>query len=104
MRSLRFLGASKWPQTTATVVAPPIVDSDVFSPNVEIIYTYRIDGELYNSSHREPLLLEDSVKEYTDRVPQGTEIVVRVKPGRPDITIIKDKDQWSESMQKSNSR
>lgn len=94
VRWFRFRGSGNWLPKTATVSAPPSSNSGVFGcASAEIVYTYRIDGELYNGMHKEPFLMADSLSEYVNRFRQGTDIVVRVKPGQPDLTVVRDEDQ-----------
>jgi len=43
--------------------------------------------------HEEPFLLAGSVAEYLERFGEGRNIVVRVKPGNPEVSIMCEGDQ-----------
>jgi hypothetical protein len=62
-------------------------------PRVEIVYAFRVNGELYTGLHEEPFLLTKSLTEYVERFREGTLIVVRVKPNNPEVSVVCDKDQ-----------
>jgi hypothetical protein len=89
---LRARGSSEWPTANATVTAPPTSTSGYGCPSVEIVYSYRFEGELYNGFHEEPFLLVDSVTEYVTRFVEGSRFVVRVKPGEPEVSIVREGD------------
>ena len=89
---VRARGSRKWPSVEATVLADPDRNRGVGCLNVEIFYSYRFDGELYTGSHDEPFLI-DSTKEYAARFPKDGSLVVRVKPGEPEVSVVRDEDQ-----------
>jgi uncharacterized protein DUF3592 len=93
MHSVRVGASLQWPLAIATVTAPPTSSSGFGCPSVEIIYSYRLDGELYTGIHEEPFLLARSVSEYLERFGEGRNIVVRVKPDNPEVSIVCEGDQ-----------
>ena len=77
----------------ATVTAPPSTSSGFGCPSAEIVYSYRFDGELYTGIHEESFLLNDSLTDYVERFGEGRSLVVRVKPGKPEVSIVREGDQ-----------
>jgi len=84
-------GSKKWPSVDATVTAHPIESGGYGGTKVEIVYSYRTQDERYTGTHTEPCF--GSASEYTQRFPRGRSVVVRVKPGQPDVSVILDDDQ-----------
>jgi hypothetical protein len=80
-------GSGKWPSVNAMISAEPTRVGSA----VEIVYSYRFDGELYTGLHEEPCFFSES--EYMERFPKGRSFVVRVKPGEPEISVVRDEDQ-----------
>jgi hypothetical protein len=90
---LRVCGTSRWPLANATVTAPPTSLSGIGCPGVEIVYSFRVKGELYTGIHEEPFLSTDSLADYVERFGEGRRIVVRVKPGNPEVSAVCEDDQ-----------
>ena len=59
----------------------------------EVTYVYNYGGEPFTGLHREPCILSGSAEEYVARFPTGGNVVVRVKPGETDVSIVRDDDQ-----------
>jgi hypothetical protein len=89
----RVAGSGKWLLADATVTAPPTSLSGIGCPRVEIAYSYRVNGELYTGFHEEPFLTTESMTEYVERFAEGRSIIVRVKPGNPEVSIVCEEDQ-----------
>jgi hypothetical protein len=90
---LRLCGTGEWPLAYATITAPPTSSPGLGCPKAEIVYSYRIDGELYTRIHGESLSMADSLAAYVARFREGRSLVVRVKPGNPDVSIVCEADQ-----------
>ena len=94
VRWLRFRHSAQWPRADATVTAAPSSTSGAWGcPVAEIPYAYRVGGELYTGLHEEPFLLSDSAKNYAERFGRDATLVVRIEPGRPEISILLPQDQ-----------
>jgi hypothetical protein len=52
---LKASGSGKWPSAEATVTADPMLLNRFGSSAVEIVYSYRVGGELYTGLHEEPV-------------------------------------------------
>ena len=90
---LRICGSGKWPLANATVTAPPISSHGIGCPSVEIVYCYRVKGELYTGVHEEPFLSAGSLTDYVERFGEGKSLVVRVKPDDPEVSVVREADQ-----------
>ena len=61
---------------------------------VELAYHYRIEAELYTAIHGEPFLWAGSGKSYLEQFAPGSELIVRVKPGMPGTSFVRDRDLY----------
>jgi hypothetical protein len=93
VHALRVSGSGRWPLANATVTAPPLDSSGFGCPHVEIVYSYRVKGELYAGIHTESFFSTDSVTEYVERFAEARSVVVRVKPGNPEVSVVREDDQ-----------
>jgi hypothetical protein len=84
-------GSAKWAVVEAIVTADPIKSSGYGGTSVEIVYSYRFQGELYTGLHEEPCFLSDS--EYMERFAKGRTFTVRIKPDEPEVSVVLDDDQ-----------
>jgi Protein of unknown function (DUF3592) len=89
----KVIGSGQWLLANAAVTAPPTRLSGIGCPRVEIVYSYRVKGELYTGLHEEPFMSTDSVTEYIERFAEGRSVVVRVKPASPEVSVVREDDQ-----------
>jgi hypothetical protein len=83
-----------WRETTATVSGASYqVSAFLPRPIAEVVYTYRIDGGFYGGVDEKPFSLESTAKQYADQFARGDSLIVRVKPGEPEVSIVHDEDQ-----------
>jgi hypothetical protein len=91
-------GARKWATAAAIVTEDPVRVAGFPGSTVEVVYSYSVGGELYTGLHEEPEFT-GSGSEYMKRFPKGRSFVVRVKPGQPEVSVLRDSDQaekvWS---------
>lgn len=85
-------GSGEWPLAQATVTDNPVRVNGFGGNKVEIVYSYRVEGELYTGLHEEPGFM-GSDTEYMERFAKGRTFVVRVKPGKPEVSMVRDDDQ-----------
>lgn len=90
--SWKSRGIGRWPSAKATVTAEPVRESGYGGTTIEVVYSYRVDDELYTGIHQEPTLFSPA-DSYMSRFTMGTNFVVRVKPGNPEISVIREIDQ-----------
>ena len=91
-RIARARRSEGWPEITATVSGASCQTSFYLPrPVAEIIYTYRFDGGFYGGVDEKPFFVESSAREYARQFARGDSLVVRVKPGRPEVSIVPDR-------------
>jgi hypothetical protein len=88
---LKGVGTGNWPSVEAVVTEDAIFVRGTLTNTIEFPYSYRVGLELYTGLHEEPCFLSDP--QYMARFPKGRKFVVRVKPGAPECSIMRDKDQ-----------
>jgi|SRR5207245_6883402 len=104
-RKGRARRCSGWRETTATIVSVSWRAQLTFPrPEAEIAYTYRIDGGFYGGVDTKPFCFQSSAKNYASRCAQGDSLIVRVKPGEPEISIVLDADQIKTNESTTNPR
>ena len=74
---------------TATVVAK----RQVKTADAAIVYTYYANGGFYSGTHEKAFFLGRSATKYANQFSKGSNLTVRVKPGDPKVSIIRDLDQ-----------
>jgi hypothetical protein len=89
----RRRGSGSWPVAQATVTSSTCPKAMYGCDVAEVCYTYRVDGELYTGVNEKPFTSHDSGESYVSNFAPGTEFTVRVKPGRPLISIVREVDQ-----------
>ena len=91
---IRLAGLSTrgWPAADAIVTEDSLQVRGSFGSTIEIVYSYRVEGELYTGMHEEPCFL-GSHSDYINRFTKGRNFVVRVKPGEPELSVMRDSDQ-----------
>ena len=83
-----------WRETTATIVGTSWrAQAFIPRPIAEIIYTYHFDGGFYGGVDEKPFYLESSAKSYANRYAKGDNLIVRVKPAEPEVSLVRDEDQ-----------
>ena len=84
--------AKSWPTVKAKVTTAN--EGSGWCLTVELTYKYKIDGELYTGTHTEPFLWAGSAKYYLEQCHPGNEIVIRVKPGDLESSVVRDRDLY----------
>ena len=60
-------GSDAWPLAEGTVTAPPRGRFDSGRQSIEIVYSYRFQGELYTGSHEQSFVFGRSLPAYVKR-------------------------------------
>src|SRR3981189_3520566 len=89
----RARGSSRWPLERAKVTGSNCDAAVYGGPVAEVTYTYAQAGEYFSGTHREPFILRDSAEEYAARFPAGGDVIIRVQPGEPEVSIVREDDQ-----------
>jgi Protein of unknown function (DUF3592) len=93
VRMAKRRGSDTWPMAKATVTASGCPNAGYGCDVAEVHYTYRVDGELYTGTNEKPFISHNSGEAYVSRFIPGTEFSVRVKPGNPLVSIVRETDQ-----------
>jgi hypothetical protein len=94
VRVARGRKSNGWPEATATVCGASCeTQSYMPRPVAEIVYTYRFEGGFYGGVDEKPFFLDSSAKAFASRFTRGDTIVIRVKPGEPETSLVRDEDQ-----------
>jgi hypothetical protein len=94
VRLLRARGSRSWPVITAKVTGTNYRPGGVGCAVADITYHYRLDGVLHTGTDANPLVWDSSAKNYLEDHPPGSELLVRVKPGCPDLSVVRQKDLY----------
>ena len=92
-RLVRARRSEGWPKIAATVSGASCQTSSYMPrPVAEIVYTYRFEDGFYGGVDEKPFFFESSAQEYAQQFARGDPLVVRVKPGSPEVSIVPDRD------------
>jgi hypothetical protein len=89
----RVVASGHWLLANATVTAPPRSSEGIGCPTAEIVYAFRVKGELYTGLHEEPFMSTESLTDYVERFAEGRSIVVRFNPDNPEVSVVCEDDQ-----------
>ena len=93
-RSLQVRRSKDWRETSASVAgASRQTQALIPRPVAEIVCTYHFDGGFYGGVDKKPFFLESSAKAYADQFTRGDTLIIRVKPGVPERSLVRDEDQ-----------
>jgi hypothetical protein len=98
IRVIKMRGSSKWPVTIATITDTDPFYGDKAYPTAEVAYSYEVDGSPFEGSDKKPFVLLDSAKGYVTHFRPQSQVKIRVKPGNPSTTVIRNQDQPSLKM------
>jgi hypothetical protein len=93
MQTIKSRGGSRWLLQRATVTGSNCEYSVYGGQVAEVTYTWNRDGEYFSGMHKEPFLFHGSAVEYAARFPAGSDLIIRVQPSQPEVSIIRDNDQ-----------
>src|SRR5262245_15432549 len=85
-------GSHQWPKENGTVLVSS-TSNGYGGAVAEIIYSYTYQGRYCSGRHERPFMSSDSAKRYAAGFPKTSHIVVRIKPGEPTTSIVRDDDQ-----------
>jgi hypothetical protein len=88
MRLVQVLRSNSWPTVSGKVNAADYQKATFGCDLVAILYEYHLDGHVYVGSYKNPFISPLLAERYVARFPNGTELVLRVKPGKPSISVM----------------
>ena len=89
----KFRASDQWPKENATVWTSRASEGQRSVGVAQIIYSYSHHGQYFSSTHEKEFRSYGSANRYVAGFPKESQIVVRVKPGHPKISILRDEDQ-----------
>jgi len=92
IRMVEARGSGTWLVVKATVTGSSC-DATYLGAFAEVTYVYTFQEEPFSGMHREPCISHGSAQEYVARFPAGGDVIIRVKPREPEVSIVRDRDQ-----------
>jgi len=104
VRTWKRRGISEWPLQQASIesISCPLITWGC--PIAEVVYLCKIGDETYSGSEDIPFIWSSSAEDYARRHPQGSVLVVRVKPGDPETSVMCTGDQTRAVVQVGEAR
>jgi hypothetical protein len=97
MRMIKRRGSRSWPIAKATVTSSAFQPASYGCDIAEVCYAYCVESELYTDINKKPFMSDHWAKDYVDYFRPDTGLTVRVKPGDPSVSIVREDDQtWTD--------
>ena len=93
IRLVRTRGSDAWLTEKAKVSASSCPSAPYGGPRAEVGYTYVHEGSYFSGMYRRGFILRSSAEDYAALFPADSDVVIRLKPGEPETSIIRDDDQ-----------
>jgi hypothetical protein len=93
IRTVKARGSDRWLTEKAQITGSRCDSPAYGGPVGEVTYAFHHQGEFCSGIHREPFLLLSSAEDYISRLRTGGDVIVRVKPGEPEISTVRQRDQ-----------
>ena len=92
-RKWRARRYKSWPEVAATIAGVSWQSQSYFPrPDAQIVYTYRVAGGFYGGDDTKPFCLGSSAESYASQFAKGEDLIIRVKPGQPEVSAVLDED------------
>jgi hypothetical protein len=93
-RSMRVRETKEW-RVISAVISSATFQGESYMPRplALIAYTYRCEGSSYLGVDEKPFFFRSSAKAYADQFKRGDPLIIRVKPGELDTSVVLDPDQ-----------
>ena len=93
IQRIKFEGNDQWRRENATVWMSRASEGQGGVGVAQIIYYYSHDGHYFSGTREKEFRSYGLANRYVADFPKGTQFVVRVKPGNPKTSILRDEDQ-----------
>jgi hypothetical protein len=97
IRFFKARGSTSWRIAKAKVTSTNCRPGGFGCAVADVTYKYRLDGELYTGDDAVPFLFTDSAKKYVTDHPSSSDLLVRIKPGSPDQSIVRQDDVYRQA-------
>ena len=92
-RLVRNHKSRNWPTVAATISSTDSERIGFGCPCSQVNPTYSVAGETYTGFHVRGFIFRDSAEEYGNGFMNRGRAVVRIKPGNPECSVLRDDDQ-----------
>ena len=93
VRLVRRRGSNSWLVIQASVANSIASPGGFGCSTAELIYTYEIDGHIFGGRSEKPFISPNSAQNYVADFPIGSRLIIRTKPGTPEVSVVLDSDQ-----------
>ena len=97
LRFFRARGSKSWPVVSAKVTATYCDPGGFGCAVANIAYKYRFEGEVFTGIDANPFVAGNSAKNYLEYHSPGSELLIRVKPGTADISVVRQDDLYRQA-------
>lgn len=97
VRFFRAFGSTSWPVVTAKITASYCDPRGFGCAVANIAYKYRLDDEPYTGTDANPFVWSSSARDYLEKHPPASELLIRVKPGTPELSVVRQDDLYRQS-------
>ena len=87
VRAIKRQRSRGWPTTKATIISATH-NKNSSCDLAEVVYAYHYNGERYSGRNKKPFLFSSNAEIYVNDFQPGKEFTVRVKPTKPEISIV----------------
>ena len=94
IRLLRARGSKAWPVIKGKITGINLRPGGFGCAVADVAYSYRSDGELYTGTDAVPFVWTSTAENYLEGHPRGSELLVRVSPGDPGVSVVRQKDMY----------
>jgi hypothetical protein len=86
-RGIQLLRSKNWTFVLGSVTSTEIYPSGVGCGKATVKYEYSLDGKKFTGAYNKPFLRTASAKAYADQHKEHSRFGVRVKPGKPSVSV-----------------
>lgn len=97
LRFFKARGSTSWPVVKAKVTSTGCRPGGFGCAVADVAYKYRADGELYTGTDANPFVYTSSARAYLEDHRPGSELLVRVKPGTPCDSVVRQDDLYRQA-------
>lgn len=97
IRLFKRWNAQSWDIVTAKVTSTRVRGSGFGCAVADMTYNYRYAGELFTGTDANPFVWHSSAERYLEDYPRGSELLVRVRPQNPALSVVRQDDLYRKS-------
>ena len=94
LRFYRFWGSRNWKSVPAKIDSSRLDGSFVWNCyEADVAYTYKFEGQTFSAIDSKPYFIQNSAKLRVERYRAGETATIRVNPGQPQKSVLRQADQ-----------